>query len=199
MKTMTKKQRDIILAACREFEEYGFAGTGMEQIAAAADVSKRTLYKHYSSKEAVFSAILDYLHQERDAQEWPEYDPGSPLRGQLEAVIRCMLGHLNLEEHIRLARIVISEAVRKPELGDILARTVDFSDNAPSQWIRAAMDDGRLKGGDPAKAAFYLAGLVRAHSLWPRLVFCAAPLSGREMADAASECADFFLGYYDVS
>lgn len=32
MKKMTKKQRDIILAACREFEEYGFAGTGMEQI-----------------------------------------------------------------------------------------------------------------------------------------------------------------------
>lgn len=187
---------DIVLAACREFEQFGFAGTGMEQIAEAAKVSKRTLYKHYSSKEAVFSAIISYLHESGDALQWPEYDPHGSVREQLEAVIVTMLVHIGRDEHIRLARIVISQVVSKPELSEVLARTVNFTDNAPYRWVKAAMDDGRLRKDDPGKALFYLAGLVRTVALWPRLVFCAASLTEEEARAAAAECAAFFLGYY---
>jgi len=196
LEKMTKKQQDIILAACREFEVHGFAGTGMEQIADAAKVSKRTLYKYYNCKEAVFSAIISYLHQNDNFREWPEYDARVPVREQLEAVIRAMLTHLNRVEHIRLARIVISGVAGKPELGEILVQAVDFSAKPPFRWIKAAMEDGQLRNGDPGKALFYLVGLVRTVALWPRLMFCATPLSERELVGAATECADFFLAYY---
>lgn len=198
MKAMTKKQKDIVSAACREFEEFGFAGTSMERIADAAKVSKRTLYKHYGSKEAVFSAIIHHLRESSDPQGCPEYDPEIPLREQLEALVHYVLVHLSSEEHIRLSRIVISAAVGRPEVGEFLARTVDFSDNAPYRWIKAAMDDGRLRGGDPDKALFYLSGLLRAVALWPRLIFCADPLSEQEMRNAVEECSEFFLAYYQV-
>lgn len=196
MKGMSKKQVDILLAASREFEELGFAGTGMERIAESAKVSKRTLYKHYGSKEDVFSAIINYLRQSVRLEKCSVYDPGQPVEQQLRAVIETMLAHLNRDEHVRLARIVISEVVRQPELAEILSRTVDFSGTAPFRWVQAAMQDGQLRDGDPEKALVYLAGLVKSLALWPRLIFCAAPMTEDEIRDVAAECAAFFLGYY---
>ena len=60
---MTK--RDAILkAADTLFSEQGYAMTGVDALAAAAGVTKRTLYKQFGSKEALFA---DWLHI-RDVQ-----------------------------------------------------------------------------------------------------------------------------------
>ncbi|WP_069166458.1 TetR/AcrR family transcriptional regulator [Nocardia altamirensis] len=48
----------IIAAATALFESQGITATGMEQVAAAAPVSKRTLYAHFSSKDEL---VVDYL------------------------------------------------------------------------------------------------------------------------------------------
>ncbi len=196
MKTMSKKQLDIILAASIEFERHGFSGTSMEKIATEAEVSKRTLYKYYGSKEAVFSAIIQHLQQSAILEQCPQYRPEVPLREQLVEVIYTMLLHLNEEEHIRLARIIISEVGRKPELSDILSDTVDFTSNAPFEWIRSAIDDGSLRQVDPTKALTHLTGLIKSTGLWPQIIFYAPPLNRTEMRDYSAEYADFFLSYY---
>ncbi|BDQ37258.1 TetR family transcriptional regulator [Pseudodesulfovibrio nedwellii] len=198
MKTMSKKQLDIILAATSEFEMRGFSGTSMEKIAAAAGVSKRTLYKYYGSKEVVFSAIIKHLQQSTSLEQCPQYLSEKPLREQLVEVIHAMLMHLNEEEHIRLARIVISEVVRKPELSDILSDTVDFTSNAPFQWICSAINDGSLRQVEPTKALTHLTGLVKSIGLWSRLIFCAPALNEEEMRTFSEEYADFFLSYYQI-
>lgn len=43
------------------FLQNGFQGTSMQQIAAAVGISAPGIYKHFDSKEAVFSALLDPL------------------------------------------------------------------------------------------------------------------------------------------
>ena len=47
--------------AQRLFVESGFAGTSMDAIAAAAQVSKPTLYRYYQNKEALFADVLGDL------------------------------------------------------------------------------------------------------------------------------------------
>jgi len=196
--TMRQKQSDIILAACEEFEKHGYSGTGMEAIAEAAGVSKRTLYKYYSGKEAVFSAIIDHLRHSAKLEQCPRYAPDVPLREQLARVVAAMLAHLNREEHIRLARIIIAEAVRMPELGEILSDTADFSSSAPFKWIAAAMEDGRLRSETPEKALAHLGGLAKSAALWPRLLFCRPPLTDAEIRRLSEEQANFFLSYYGM-
>ena len=53
-----RKRRAIVEAATTLFLENGYRGTSMEQIATVARVSKQTVYRHFSDKEALFNAIV---------------------------------------------------------------------------------------------------------------------------------------------
>lgn len=48
----------ILAAADRLFYERGIRAVGVDAVAAAADVSKRTLYQHYPSKDELIAAYL---------------------------------------------------------------------------------------------------------------------------------------------
>lgn len=45
------------------FSQFGFAEPSVSQLQKACDVSLRTLYKHFPSKEEMIVAALDYRHQ----------------------------------------------------------------------------------------------------------------------------------------
>ena len=49
----------ILSAATQLFKEKGFGGVGIDAIAAAAGLTSGALYSHFSSKQALFEAILE--------------------------------------------------------------------------------------------------------------------------------------------
>jgi TetR/AcrR family transcriptional repressor of mexJK operon len=53
-----RKRRAIIEAATTVFLSNGYLGTTMDEIAALAQVSKQTVYKHFADKERLFSEIV---------------------------------------------------------------------------------------------------------------------------------------------
>lgn len=71
------KRRDatrarILDAAYALLYRQGFARTSVDAIAAAAEITKRTLYQHFDSKDAVVEAVLDAQrsHALAQIQEW---------------------------------------------------------------------------------------------------------------------------------
>nr|WP_290701043.1 TetR/AcrR family transcriptional regulator [Halomonas sp. UBA3074] len=60
---MPASKRDQLLATAeRLFYEQGFHATGIDRIVAAAGVVRMTLYNHFSSKEALITAVLKARH-----------------------------------------------------------------------------------------------------------------------------------------
>lgn len=76
-----RKRRSIVDAAIDEFGEHGFNGANMARIAQRAEVSSRTLYKHFESKDVLFDAISGLIIARNQAMRPFPYDPARP--GQL--------------------------------------------------------------------------------------------------------------------
>lgn len=75
-----KTQEKIFISAYRLFYKQGFARTSVDAIAEDAKVTKRTLYNHFESKDALLAAVLDHQHQYAMAQvhSWGGSDPQTP-------------------------------------------------------------------------------------------------------------------------
>ena len=58
-------RRTIVTAAVALFEERGFEGTTMEEIAAAANVSRPTVFNYFSQKEAILPIAWNQLALDR--------------------------------------------------------------------------------------------------------------------------------------
>ena len=55
------RQVAILTAAIKVFLQFGYPQTSMEDVAAAAQVYRQTLYLQFRSKERLFRAALDYV------------------------------------------------------------------------------------------------------------------------------------------
>ena len=53
-----ERQASILAAAAQAFAEAGYAGTSMDDVAAAAGVSKLIVYRHFDSKEELYRSVL---------------------------------------------------------------------------------------------------------------------------------------------
>jgi len=191
-----RKRAAVIDAAIQEFLAAGFDATSMDRVAARAGVSKRTVYNHFPSKEALFAAILRQLWDSSDTEEALAYSSLQPLRGQLLQLLLKKLSLLNDEAFLSLARVAIAAGIHSPERArDMVARMGEREEDLTG-WIRAAAADGRLKTTDPAFASQQLQGLVKAFAFWPQVTMGQPPLSMAEQQQVAESAADMFLATY---
>lgn len=54
----------LVAAACERFTTQGYAGTSLDDIAAAVGTTKGAIYHHFRDKRALFAAVYELLSQE---------------------------------------------------------------------------------------------------------------------------------------
>lgn len=191
-----RKRAAIVDAAIREFLAAGYDATSMDRIAACAEVSKRTVYNHFPSKEALFAAILHQLWDASQRGDAPTYRADEPLRAQLIDLLGRKLRLLNDESFLSLARVAIAAGIHSPERArDMVARLGEREEDL-TVWVRAATADGRLKTDDPLFAAQQLQALVKGFAFWPQVTMGQAPLGEKARRQVAESTADMFLSRY---
>jgi AcrR family transcriptional regulator len=86
--TARQPARERILIAARTlFHREGIRATGVERIAEEAQVSKRTLYQHFSSKEELVETYLRRIHDAGGPPNEHALDtPGASARNRLLAI-----------------------------------------------------------------------------------------------------------------
>jgi AcrR family transcriptional regulator len=81
-----ERRARIVDAAGRLFGERGYEGTRLEDVAAAAGVTKPILYRHFADKAALYLALL-----ERHRDDLGSFAAAVPAEGALEERLRAVL------------------------------------------------------------------------------------------------------------
>ena len=59
----SERQASILRGAAQAFAHNGFAGTSMDDVAAACGVTKLILYRHFETKEGLYRAVLQRVFE----------------------------------------------------------------------------------------------------------------------------------------
>lgn len=153
------KERRILDSALKVFADQGYSGASMDAIAALAGVSKPTLYQYFGSKEQLFAAIMV---EQRDSMLGAFEEPdGLGMVAELWAFAWHYAGTVLRPEFLSLARLIIGEAQRFPEIGRA------YQAAGPERVLGGMMDylsarraEGRLAFDDAELAAEDLWGLI---------------------------------------
>ena len=193
------KREDIIEAAVKEFKTSGFRATSMDRIAATAQVSKRTVYNHFASKEVLFQAITQELcDRAMQISEYP-YNPEIPVRRQLQTIARQEISLLTSAEFLDMVKMITSESLASPDL--TRANFENFQDAGIGvvKWIIEASKDGKLAVTNPVIAGKQFLALIETFALWPQL-YGVKPIPKKEEQQIIIDSAvEMFLCRYEAS
>ena len=194
---LTDRKRDaIVQAAIVEFRDNGFEATSVDKVAARAEVSKRTLYNHFPSKDELFAAILHILWESSASELLRPYEPGRPVREQLLALVHGKLAMLADENFLALARVAIAAGLHSPERARDMVQRIGEKDGAMLDWIRAAQKSGALQPADAAQAYKQLECLVKGVAFWPQVAMGQPRLAPAAQKKLATATVDLFLSHY---
>ena len=151
----SQKRKDILEGARAIFRAEGFDGASMGKIAAAAKVSKGTLYVYFDSKETLFRELV--IADRKDAAERifriePE-EESDFVEALTELGIRFVSSMLS-RDHIALIRMVMGASEKFPEVGQEFFRTGPcYGINRLADCLRQQVAAGELQIDDELELA----------------------------------------------
>jgi len=164
------KRQAIIDAAQREFLTQGFAGSSVDAVAAAAGVSKQTIYNHFGDKEQLFRAVVravqsDFASDFHEAGLEKRLAASDDLRRDLCELGRRWVAVVLQEDVAALRRLVIAEQDRHPWLFDEWQQPRPALDRALHGAIRKQAERGALDVADVGLAVDQLLLVVITEAL----------------------------------
>jgi AcrR family transcriptional regulator len=169
----------LLAVAVTVFNERGYDGTSMEDLARRLGISKSSIYYHVESKEELLALALDRALDGLFAVADEVKASGGPAIQRLELLVRGSVGVL--AERLPYVTLLLRARGNTRTERRALARRREF-DQIVADLVAEAEGDGEIRPDvDPAITARLLFGLVNSLVEWYR--------PGRR-ATAASELAD---------
>jgi TetR/AcrR family transcriptional regulator, mexJK operon transcriptional repressor len=200
------RSRVAVVEAGRElFLRKGYAGTTMEEIAALAGLTKRTVYNNYADKGALFLQIVTEVMAYAEAfarslhEEFTVGVTAANLQHTLDDLARRMALSIMRPEVVALRRLLIGEAREFPTLG------AKYFDRAPGQVLDALASGfdhlgrmGLLRVADVRLAAEQFAYLIVGEPLDRAMLVGTIPPREHVIA-CAREGVQTFLARYGAT
>jgi TetR/AcrR family fatty acid metabolism transcriptional regulator len=161
VRTKSPLQADKILTvAARLFATHRFHEARMEDIAAAAEVGKGTLYRYFKDKEELYIALLAKASEEMDEQLYQGVAAASGATAKLEALVATYISYF--DEHPHLFDLIHhAEALHRSEEDFPWLRTRRKGFALVKQIFEEAAERGEFTVHSAELAALMLLGGVR--------------------------------------
>ena len=175
-----RTRQEIVEAALELFEKKGFDETTIDDVAMAADVSPRTVFRHFATKED-----LVFLGQEEENQKVAELlkrapKSGDPIDAMMHATRAILLTpEATPEQLVRSQRLIERTPSLRSHKGKVLSKIEELVAGAlvPARGTRHEVLRARLL------AAVYLASLDVAMSSWIEAGAKGSPSAELEMIE----------------
>ncbi|MBC7248029.1 MAG: TetR/AcrR family transcriptional regulator [Actinobacteria bacterium] len=147
----------IVAAALKAFAAKNYDGASMADIARAAGITKRAIYRHFPSKRELFYAVRNEVYDAIVENLWRELPPARDFTELADAIMRA---HLRFcKENPDMLRIVVntvSEAATREFQQNIEGLLADRAGDI-NALVRAGIEEGTL---DPSLDPDYLAWVL---------------------------------------
>jgi len=156
----------LLDVAVQVFNERGYDGTSMGDLAAALGITKSSIYHHVAGKEALLGLALDRaLSALFDVLDEPDSTTGR-ARDRLEHVVRRSVAVLDAE--LPFVTLLLRVRGNTPTEKDALERRREF-DRRVADLVAEAVADGDLRADlDPSLVTRLLFGTVNSLVEWYR-------------------------------
>lgn len=163
-----ERRLQILRVAVSLFASEGFRGTTTKKIAEAAGVSEAMVFRHYATKEELYSAILDHKACSGDAID-PEAMVADALKRKDDRAVFEGLAFGALEHHEQdpeFQRLLLHSALEGHELAHMffekfVRRVYEFL----GAYILERQRDGAMVKMEPAIIVRAFIGMIIHHSL----------------------------------
>ncbi|MBA6095901.1 TetR/AcrR family transcriptional regulator [Pseudomonas juntendi] len=188
-------KREAILEAAKSlFLSLGYANTSMDAVAAAAGVSKLTVYSHFTDKQTLFCAAVMATCQTQLPDLLFEYPAGAQVEDVLLNIARGFQALISSDEAVKLSRLIMAQGSLDASFGEY------FYEAGPKRvlagmeaLLREADERGLLRIDNPLRAAEHFFCLVKGAPDYRLLLGCAGPLEGDEAEAHVREVVGVFL------
>jgi len=185
----------IVQAAIDLFARKGFDGTTTKEIALASGVSEAIIFRHFATKEELYSAIIDYKMAECRLQMRAILDEAATKKDDRAFFTR--LAYEILEANSRdtnFMRLMLYSGLEGHQLSRMVFKThaVEMGDYL-SKYISERIKEGAYRSVNPRTAAHAFHAMVAHHALMRELFDKEQKLLKLDNKQAASEFAEIFL------
>lgn len=150
--------RERILTAARKIFLDGLPEHAtMDAVAQEAGMSKKTIYRQFKSQAELLGALV--IESVADMGEFPPPKPGDDIELELYGMLARMMTHFTSPRAMALARLIISEVRRYPELMTT-SKPRGFPRDKLANWLASPIIGAKYQIDDPNDAASMLFGMV---------------------------------------
>jgi AcrR family transcriptional regulator len=163
-----ERRQQILGVAMRLFSQHGFRGTTTKEIARDAGVSEAMVFRHFATKQELYSAILDFKACSGTLGDPREFLADALRRKDDRAVftelaLALMHHHESDQEFLRL---LTHAALEEHELAQMFwERTIRQMYEFLGGYVRERQRDGAFRQVEPAVVVRSFLGTIIHHSL----------------------------------
>jgi AcrR family transcriptional regulator len=162
------RRMEVLRVAMRLFSQRGFRGTTTKEIAQAAGVSEAIIFRHFATKEELYSAILDHKVCVGGIED-PREIVADAIKRKDDAAVFEGLAFAALQHHehdTEFNRLLLYSALEGHELAQMFwDRTVLQIYQFLGSYIGERQRDGVFREIDPPIVVRAFIGMIIHHSL----------------------------------
>ncbi|WP_302467661.1 TetR/AcrR family transcriptional regulator [Pseudomonas muyukensis] len=191
-------KREAILEAAKSlFLSLGYANTSMDAVAAAAGVSKLTVYSHFTDKQTLFGAAVMATCQNQLPDLMFEYPEGVAVEDVLLNIARGFQALISSDEAVKLSRLIIALGSQDPGFGQYFYEAGPKRVLAGMESLLRGVDQrGLLRIDNPLQAAEHFFCLIKGAPDYRLLIGYAPALVGDEVEAHVQEAVGVFVRAY---